>query len=136
MMNGELREVTGSSSTIESNSEAVVMFNLDRLNEDCLELLHGTTWERGQILESTDGLIRSLVNKEDKVRLWAIAGNVRHGPCINSSSGSTQYQSPIQHMHSLQTTANLVQSISLDTKLDAIRNSNASDTASNHSSST
>ena len=61
---------------------------------------------------------------------------MRHGPSINSASGSTQYQSLIQHMHSLQTTANLVQSINLDTKLDAIRNSNASNTTSNHSSST
>ena len=63
MTNGELREVTKSFSTIESDSEAVVMLNLDRLNEDRPELLHGTAWERGQIPESTDGLISSLVNK-------------------------------------------------------------------------
>uniref|UniRef100_A0A7N2MIT6 Uncharacterized protein n=1 Tax=Quercus lobata TaxID=97700 RepID=A0A7N2MIT6_QUELO len=136
MMNGELREVTRSSLATESDFEMVVMFNLDRLNKDRPKWLHGTAWEMGQIPESTDGLISSLVNRKDRVRLRAVVGNVRHGPSINSASGSAQYQSPNQHMHGLQTTANPVQLVSLDTGLDAIRNLDASDTASSHSSST
>ena len=34
MTNGELKEVTESSSVTESDSEIVMMFNLDRLNDD------------------------------------------------------------------------------------------------------
>lgn len=44
MTNGELREVTESSSATESDSETVVMFNFDRLNEDrlvCYVGMHG-----------------------------------------------------------------------------------------------
>ncbi|KAK9985960.1 hypothetical protein SO802_030911 [Lithocarpus litseifolius] len=109
MTNGVLREATGSSSVIESDSKTIVMFNLDRLNDDRPEWLRGNAWEQGQIPESTDGLINSLVNGEDRDRLPAIAGSVRHGPSFNFASGSAHYQSPIQNMHNLQATANLVQ---------------------------
>ena len=34
MTNGELKEVTDSSSATKSDSEIVMMFNLDRLNDD------------------------------------------------------------------------------------------------------
>ena len=47
MTNGELREVTKSSSATESDSETVVMFNLDRLNDDHLVWLRGAAWEQG-----------------------------------------------------------------------------------------
>ena len=47
MNNGEFREVTESSSATESDFETVVMFNLDRLNEDRPEWLCGFAWERG-----------------------------------------------------------------------------------------
>ena len=63
MTNGELREVTKSSSETESDSETVVMFNLDRINDDHLVSLHGATWEQGQIPKSTKGLIDSLVSR-------------------------------------------------------------------------
>lgn len=39
--NGEFREVIESSSATKSDSEIVVMFNLDRLNEDRPKWLHG-----------------------------------------------------------------------------------------------
>ena len=41
MTNGELKEVTEFSSAIESDSKPVVMFNLDRLNDDRLVWLRG-----------------------------------------------------------------------------------------------
>ena len=41
MTNGELREVTKSSSATKSDSKTVVMFNLDRLNDDHLVWLCG-----------------------------------------------------------------------------------------------
>ena len=46
MTNGEFREVTESSSATESDFETVIMFNLDRLNEDRPEWLCGFAWER------------------------------------------------------------------------------------------
>lgn len=42
MTNGELREVTESSSATESDSKTVVMFNVDRLNDDRPVWLYGT----------------------------------------------------------------------------------------------
>ena len=113
MTNGELREVTESSSAIESDSETVVIFNIDRLNDEHPMWLCGTAWEQGQILESNDGLIDSLVNREDRDRLRAKAGSVRNGPSISHANGSAQYQSPIQNMHGLQVEANPAQSVSL-----------------------
>ena len=47
MTNGELREVTKSSSATKSDFETVVMFNLDRLNDDHPMWLRGTVWEQG-----------------------------------------------------------------------------------------
>nr|POE78111.1 hypothetical protein CFP56_37903 [Quercus suber] len=88
MMKGVLREATGSSLATESDSEMVVMFNLDRLNDDHPKWLRGNAWERGQILESTDELINSLVNGADRDRLQTVLGSVRHGPSINFASGS------------------------------------------------
>ena len=136
MTNGEIREATGSYSATESDSETVVLFNLDRLNDNRLEWLCGNAWERGQILKSTDGLNNHMVNSEERNRLRVAVGSVRNGPSFISTSGSTQYQSPIQNMHELHAIPNLVQSVSLDTGLDVLRNSVVSDTASNHSSST
>lgn len=135
MTNGELREASRSSSTTESDSKTVVMFNLDRLNDNRPEWVRGAAWERGQIPESPDGSPNSLVNREERDKSRDVTGSVRHGPFIISNSGSAQYQDPFQNMQGLHTTDNLVQSVSLDTGLEAIRNSETYDTDSNHSSS-
>ena len=45
MTNGVLKEATGSSSATESDSKTVVMFSLDRLNDDHPEWLRGNAWE-------------------------------------------------------------------------------------------
>nr|POE67631.1 hypothetical protein CFP56_26854 [Quercus suber] len=128
--NGELREVTGSSSATESDSETVVLFNLDRLNDNRPEWLRGNAWERGQIPESPNRLNNPVVNREERDGLQAAVGNVQSGPSSISASGSTQYQSPTQNLHELYTIPNLNHSVSLDTGLDVIRNSEVSDTAS------
>ena len=86
MTNGELREVTKSSSATESDSEIVVMFNLDRLNDDHLVWLRGAAWEQGQIPESTEGLIDYLVSRVDKDRLRAEFGGSSNGPSIRESN--------------------------------------------------
>nr|POE58039.1 hypothetical protein CFP56_76532 [Quercus suber] len=82
MTNGELREATKSSSATESDSETVVMFNLDKLNEDRPVWLRGAAWERGQILESTEGLIDPLVSRVDRDRLRVEIGGSSNGPNI------------------------------------------------------
>ena len=86
MTNGELREVTESSSATESDSETVVMFNLDRLNDDHLIWLRGVAWEQGQIPKSTKGLIDSLVSRVDRDRLQAKFGGSSNGPSICESN--------------------------------------------------
>lgn len=53
---------------MESDSETVIMFNLDKLNEDRPGWLRRDAWARGQILESTEGSIESLV-KTGKVEI-------------------------------------------------------------------
>nr|POF18843.1 hypothetical protein CFP56_25495 [Quercus suber] len=76
MTNKELKEVTEYSSATESDSETIVMFNLDRLNDDRPVWLRGAARERVQILESTKGLIDPLVNRVDRDRLWAKFGGL------------------------------------------------------------
>ena len=48
-----------------------------------------------------------MVNSEERNRLWVAIGSVRNGPSFISTSGSTQYQSPIQNMHELHAIPNL-----------------------------
>ena len=95
MTNGELKEATGSSLATKSDSETVMLFNLDRLNDNHLKWLRGNAWGRGQIPESTDGLNNHMVNREERDRLRAAVGSVRNGPSFISISGSAQYQIPI-----------------------------------------
>ena len=86
MTNGELKEVTKFSLATKSDSEIVVMFNLDRLNDDHLVWLCGAAWEQGQIPESTEGLIDSLVSRVDRDRLQAEFGGSSNGPSIRESN--------------------------------------------------
>ena len=89
MTNGEIREATGSYSATKSDSETVMLFNLDRLNDNSLEWLCGNAWERGQILKSTDGLNNHMVNSEERNRLRVAVGSVRNGPSFIHAGGST-----------------------------------------------
>ena len=86
MTNGELREVTKFSLATKSDSDTVVMFNLDKLNDDHLVWLRGVAWEQGQIPESTEGLIDSLVSRVDRDRLQAEFGGSSNGPSIHESN--------------------------------------------------
>ena len=113
MTNGEIREATGSYSATESDSETVVLFNLDRLNDNRPKWLCGNAWERDQIPESTNGLNNHMVNSEERDRLRVAVGSVKNGPSFISISGSTQYQSPIQNMYELHSIPNLVQLVTL-----------------------
>ena len=113
MTNGEIREATGSYSATESDSETVVLFNLDRLNDNRPKWLCGNAWERDQIPESTNGLNNHMVNSEERDRLRVAVRSVKNGPSFISISGSTQYQSPIQNMYELHSIPNLVQLVTL-----------------------
>ena len=44
------------------------MFNLDRLNEGCLEWVHRDAWGGGKIPEDLEPLIEALVQGVDKDR--------------------------------------------------------------------
>nr|POF05740.1 dna-directed rna polymerases ii, iv and v subunit 11 [Quercus suber] len=98
----ELKEVTEYSLATESDSETIVMFNLDILNDDRPVWLRGAAWERVQILESTKGLIDPLVNRVDRDRLWAKFGGLHNGPSIRESNVVAQPQNPTQSINGLQ----------------------------------
>ena len=82
MTNAEFRKVTKSSIAAESDSKTVVLFNLDRLNEDRPEWLRGSAWERGQIPESTDGVNNSLVHRMDRNGIRADLEDLSNGPGV------------------------------------------------------
>lgn len=134
MINGELREVTESSSAIESDSEIVVMFNLDRLNEDWPVWLRGAAWECGQIPKSTKGLIDTLVSKVDRDGLRVEVESSYNGPNSRESNVMAQVQNPIRSFTGLQVETIQAQSVSPDMGLKAIRTLEAADSKQSLSS--
>lgn len=72
-----MRDNYPSSSETESSSAKVTMFNLDKLNEDRPKVLRGPAWSHGQIPESLDSLIESLVQRVDRSRFRFKVGNSR-----------------------------------------------------------
>ena len=81
MTNGTLRENSRSNSNIDSD-ETVLMFNLDRLNEGCLDWVRRDAWSRGQIPVIPDPLIDNLVHGVDRDRLSFEVGDSSTGPQI------------------------------------------------------
>nr|POE81150.1 hypothetical protein CFP56_75245 [Quercus suber] len=128
MTNGEFREVTESSSATKNDFETVVMFNLDRLNEDRPEWLRGFAWDRGQIPESTDGLINSLAHRVDRNGIQADLEDLRNGPGIGQPNTLTQTHFTTQSMPGSEVENTPTQTVSLDTGLDTIRPSGVADT--------
>ena len=134
MINGELREISESSSATDSDSETVVMFNLDRLNEDRPGWLRGDAWERGQIPESSKGLIDNLGSRLVRDRLRVEAGSSSNGSNLSESNVMAQDQSPNQSSHNLQVDATQAQAVSLDTGLEALRTSEVAESEQSVSS--
>ena len=54
------------SSETESDSVTERLYNLDKLNEDRPEVLVGAAWRRGQIPESPEELVESLVQRVNR----------------------------------------------------------------------
>lgn len=63
-----------------SDSITALMFNLDNLNTDRPEVLPNSTWNRGQIPESPDSMIETLVQRVDRGRFRFEVGNSSNGP--------------------------------------------------------
>ena len=121
MTNGELREISESSSATVSESETVVMFNLDRLNENRPDWLLGDAWERGQIPESSEGLIDNLGSRLVRDKLRFEAGSPSNGSNLNESNVMAQDQNLNQFSHNPQVDVTQAQTVSLDTGLEALR---------------
>lgn len=68
------------SSKTESSSTTITMFNLDSLNVERPEVMRGATWGRGQIPESLDSFIDSLVRSVDRGRFRFEIGSSNNGP--------------------------------------------------------
>ena len=94
MTNGQLREISEASFATVSESDTVVMFNLDRLNENRPDWLRGDAWERSQIPESSEGLIDNLGSRLVKDRPKVDAGCPSNGSNLNESNVMAQDQSP------------------------------------------
>lgn len=136
MTNREFRQVTKSSTAAESDSKTLVLFNLDRLNEDSPEWLHGSAWERGQIPESTDGVNNSLVHRMDRNRIRADFEDLSNGPGVEQPITLTQTHFTTQSMPGSGVENIPSQTVSLDMSLDTIRASGVADTNSSVSSPT
>ena len=54
---GDFRETNHDSSETESESFTTTLFNLDSLNESRPEVMQGTRWTNGQILEYPDSFV-------------------------------------------------------------------------------
>ena len=63
---GELRGSNMDSSETESDPVTERLYNLDKLNEDRPEVLVGAAWGRGQIPESSEELVESLVQRVNR----------------------------------------------------------------------
>ena len=66
--NGEVREATHDSSETESESLTERYFNLDKLNEERPEVRTGEAWRRGQIPESPEEFVESLIQRVNRGR--------------------------------------------------------------------
>ena len=66
---GDLRDTNQDSSETESESLTTTLFYLDSLNESRPEAMQGTRWTHGQIPESPDFVIRSLVQRVNRGQL-------------------------------------------------------------------
>jgi len=86
-----LRTQTEISLDTESEFETVKMFNLDKLNEDCPKWLRRDAWDVGQILESTDSFVQSLVNRVDRERLRFEFGSSSTGPRLRRTHDVGQH---------------------------------------------
>lgn len=84
MTNGTLREDTRSDSATD-NDEIVLLFNLNRLNEDCPNWVLRDAWNRGQIPNLPEPIIENLVHRVDRNRCRFEKGNSSDGPQIRSS---------------------------------------------------
>lgn len=78
--NREMRDNHPTSSEIENSSTTGTMFNLNKLNDDRLEVVRGIAWNRGQIPESPDSVIESLVQRVDRGRFRFEIGSSNNGP--------------------------------------------------------
>ena len=61
------------------------MFNLNSSNAERLEVMRGATWGRGQIPESLDSFIDSLVRRVDRGRFRFEIGSLSNGPQLGRS---------------------------------------------------
>lgn len=78
--NGEMRDNHPTSSETESSSATRTMFNLNKLNNYRPEVVRGDAWSRGQIPESLDSLIESLIQRVDRGRFRFKIGSSSNGP--------------------------------------------------------
>ena len=82
---GELQENSVSSSSLDSVSGTVAMFNLDKLNENQLEWLRRHAWGRGQIHEASNHLVEFVVQDVNRDRLQFDFGGSSLRPGIRIS---------------------------------------------------
>lgn len=83
--NGVLSEPPVPHLESESDSITAAMFNLDALNEVRPEVMPNSTCDRGQIPESPDSFIKTLVQRVDRGRSRFELGDSSNGSCLNNS---------------------------------------------------
>ena len=77
---GTLKDNQGWESETDSDSSTATLFNLDSLNRERPEVLLANQWNRGQIPESPDSFMDSLVRRMNRERLHFERGESSKGP--------------------------------------------------------
>ena len=95
MTNGSLRENSRSSSATDSD-ETVLMFNLDRLNEDCPEWVRRNAWSGDQIPDMPVPYSEDLIQRADRNRFEV--GGSSDGPRIRRAQEVGQDESWTQYL--------------------------------------
>ena len=65
-MNGDVEASQSQTSDTKSDSVTATMSSLDNLNDIKPEIRQGSTWKKGQIPESPDSFVKSLVQRVNK----------------------------------------------------------------------
>nr|POE50299.1 hypothetical protein CFP56_48007 [Quercus suber] len=97
MTNGTLRKNSRSNFDTD-NDETVLLFNLDRLNEDCLDWVRRDAWSRGQTPVVPDLFIDNLVQRMDRNRLRFEVGDSSAEPQIRRPQDLVQDESWTQYL--------------------------------------
>ena len=113
-----MRVQTDLSSDTESDSKTAIMFNLDNLNDGCLEWVCREAWDVEQIPKDADSIVQPVVNRVNRDRLRVELVNPNSRRSIKRVSEVGQHSSTSHHRFDSMIGTGPSQTVSLDTSLN------------------